>query len=685
MSPVKANSSPFPIAGEAWSDQALADFEEMPEKDHEIWTRLFQHGQSLSGSKPSGKWLKLASSILDELGREKFMAIILWWFPLVNKPRTRPLHEPKLPNNVSQFIIDMVQKTNEDQILAIHPQNMEVLKRLVCFASIIDNHELARALTALALSTYRKIPNIGARAPKVGNACLYALGELPGMTGVDQLAILKTKVRTKSAIKGVEKALHATAERLGISADELEEIGIPSYGMTEVGVLRETMGDFIADARVTSTHSMEVHWEKSGGKPQNSVPASVKEQHGEDLKEFQAAMKDIQKMLPSQRDRLDRLFISRHSWAYTTWRDRYLDHPLMGYLARRIIWTFTTGTAIKAGIYLEGHVVDVYDQLIEGLGDQTTVALWHPIDHSVDDVLAWREWLERHEVQQPFKQAHREVYILTDAERETAIYSNRYAAHVIKQHQFHSLAGVRRWNSTLRLIYDGLYPPTSLSLPEWGLRVEFWTEGAGDDFGTDTNDTGTYLYLITDQVFFLPLDDAQHDAIPLQDIPPLVFSEAMRDVDLFIGVASVGNDPNWFDGGPEGRYRTYWTGYSFGELSTTAKTRKEVLEQIVPRLKIKDRCSFSDKFLSVKGDLRAYKIHIGSGNILMEPNDQYLCIVPQQGGHGAERRDTPLKRNLFLPFEGDNLLSIIISKALLLAEDSKITDTTILSQILRKS
>jgi len=35
--------------------------------------------------------------------------------------------------------------------------------------------------------------------------------------------------------------------------------------------------------------------------------------------------------------------------------------------------------------------------------------------------------------------------------------------------------------------------------------------------------------------------------------------------------------------------------------------------------------------------------------------------------------------NIFLPFEGDNGLSIILSKAMLLAEDYKTTDTTITS------
>lgn len=150
----------------------------------------------------------------------------------------------------------------------------------------------------------------------------------------------------------------------------------------------------------------------------------------------------------------------------------------------------------------------------------------------------------------------------------------------------------------------------------------------------------------------------------------------MRDVDLFVGVASVGNDPNWSDGGPEGRYREYWNSYSFGALSETSATRKTVLQTLVPRLKIADRCSFSDRFLVIRGDLRTYKIHLGSGNILMEPNDEYLCIVP-------DSRSSTTSSDVYLPFEGDRTLSIILSKALLLAADTKIKDQTILQQLNR--
>ncbi len=65
-----------------------------------------------------------------------------------------------------------------------------------------------------------------------------------------------------------------------------------------------------------------------------------------------------------------------------------------------------------------------------------------------------------------------------------------------------------------------------------------------------------------------------------------------------------------------------------------------------------------------------------SANVLMAPNDQYLCIVRGAGNWKSGDK-------LYLPFEGDGTLALILSKAFLLAADDKITDTTILSQIKR--
>ena len=100
--------------------------------------------------------------------------------------------------------------------------------------------------------------------------------------------------------------------------------------------------------------------------------------------------------------------------------------------------------------------------------------------------------------------------------------------------------------------------------------------------------TGVYTYVATDQVRFR---DPAGETVPLDRVPPVVFSEVMRDADLFVGVCSVGNDPEWRDSGgdPAVAYGAYWDEYAFGELSAAAAVRRDLLERLVPKLKIADR------------------------------------------------------------------------------------------------
>lgn len=668
----------LPLApGDIWADTALRDLRSLDTKSKTVWAELLLLCLRATGSAPSSKWLKEVDKYRDSIGSVEFFSKLSAWFPLVDKPRLTPANP-------------------HDHVQTFLPVNADILKGLVWSCSKSDDPEIARFLTALAISAYKKIPGSGPRAGKVGNACLWALGNMAGTEGVAQLSILKLRVKTNTAQKLIANSLEMAARRLGMTPEEIEEMSVPTYGLEEVGLRRYDFGEIISELRVDGSEVKQV-WTRKAGKQLTSVPKAVKEKYPEELKEVAQAVKDIRKMLPAQRDRLDNLFLSQKTWAFSFWRAHYLNHPLVGTIARRLIWKFSREDKAATAIWFDGQLVGRDNQAIQWLDDSTRVELWHPIQIESNVVLEWRQWLLEHEIRQPFKQAYREIYLLTDAERITRIYTNRYAAHILRQHQFNSLCAARGWKNSLRLMVDAEFPPATKALPQWGLRVEYWIEGIGDQYGTDTNESGTYLYLTTDQVRFYRIDAMENRAhaggggyaafhwngrgyaqpLPLEDIPPLVFSEIMRDVDMFVGVASVGNDPGWLDGGAEVRYRDYWHSYSFGELTESSKTRKQVLETLIPRLKLAERCRLTDKFLIVRGDLRTYKIHLGSANILMEPNDQYLCIVP------ARRSGEMGRDKLFVPFEGDQTLAIILSKAFLLADDRKITDPTITRQLKR--
>jgi hypothetical protein len=669
------------VEGEAWVEQAIADLNAADETVRIAWLELLNLCLKASGSSPSDRWLKSAEKFIEKIGQSRFTRNVAQWFSLVDKPRTRR--------------IETWSQWQPDPNQMITPVNADILRGLAWLCAIEENRETARALTALAISAYRKVPNIGPRCVRLGNACVWALGHMPGTEGIGQLALLKLKVKFGTAQKGIASALTAAAKSLGLPPEEIEEMSVPTYGLEEVGIGRKQFGEYTAELTVTGTKAAELCWIKPDGKKQTSVPQAVKTAYAEGLKEISQAVKDIRKMLPAQLERIENLYLEQKRWAMQIWRERYLNHPLIGTLARRIIWQFTSDARTETGIWHGGQIVGRDGRALDWLDDRAQVELWHPIYETTETILAWRDWLAAREIQQPFKQAYREIYLLTDAERTTRTYSNRFAAHIIKQHQFNALCGVRGWTNQLRLMVDSEYPPAMRIMRAWGLRAEFWVEGIGDNYGTDTTDAGTYLYLTTDQVRFYPIDAQDNyahadgggyhggyfyqnspiDPLPLEQIPPLVLSEIMRDVDLFVGVGSVAGDPSWADGGPRGRYQDYWASYSFGDLSETAKTRKQVLNRLIPHLKIADRCQVTDKFLVVRGDIRTYKIHLGSGNILMEPNDKYLCIVQARGEstNGAEK--------VWLPFEGDNRLTVILSKAFLLADDRSIKDPTILRQI----
>ncbi|MFG0285507.1 MAG: DUF4132 domain-containing protein, partial [Phycisphaerales bacterium JB039] len=686
---------PLPmLPGEAWSNRAMTDLRAMPEPRRRAWIDLLDHCQGARSANPSANWVRGAGALLAPVDR--FADTIIPWLALVDKPSSEQRHP-------------LYAGAPDPTHLIIDP-HADLLKGLCWACAQVHSPDLTRALGALAISCYRKVPGIGPRAVRIGNAAVWALGQTPGPEALGQLAMLRIKVKFGGAQKAIEKALDSAAAREGLPREEVEELAVPAYGLTDVGRREERLGEYTAELVIEGA-AAELRWRKADGKLQKSVPAAVKRDHGDDLKELKAAAKDIQKMLPAQRDRIDQLFCQRKSWPVAQWRERYLDHPLVGVIARRLIWTIRSGDETRDVIWVNGEdgaggsLMTLSGTPVEpgasgtgiraGRGAGTappTVELWHPLGRDTADVLAWREFLEKRRIRQPFKQAHREVYLLTDAERTTNVYSNRYAAHILRQHQFHALCAARGWKNQLRLLVDQEFPPATRLLAQWGLRAEFWIEGAGDEYGKDTNENATFHYLVTDQVRFYPLNAAPRMAhaggggystwgaegsdtpIPLEQVPALVFSEIMRDVDLFVGVASVGNNPEWSDGGPEGRYREYWHDFSFGELSATAETRREILERLLPRLKIAPQCELDGRFLRICGTRRTYRIHLGSSNILMEPGDAYLCIVPSG-------RQAVAGGDIWLPFEGDRTLSVILSKALLLAADDKITDRTILSQI----
>ncbi len=668
-----APSDTIPLKpGDAWADLALTHLESLTTPQRTKWASLLEHAKSQKTNRPSNAWRKKAVALIKDIGDDTFSAAAIQWLQALDLPRSAPIPA-----------IDYYDQGSREEHIAGHltpdlaaklldPDNSLILRGIVFAAGALKRSDLTRAIGSAIISAYIKIPNFGCRSGIVGNACIIALSDDATPEGLVQLDIARNKVKYVQAQKLLYKAFNDAAAVLGITQEQMADMIVPTYNLDSQGKTTIEFGSARCTFQVDASETISFGWTLDSGKTQASIPAQVKTDHAARLKDLTKTAKEAQSILRIQKSRLESTYLTGRSWSFPEWKKYIAGHPLVGTLASRLVWFFLPdqpGVTGFSAIVREGTLIDSSGNGVSP-ADDSTVKLWHPLFEPPASALAWRRWIESQQIVQPFKQAHREVYLLTDAETRTHNYSNRFAAHIIRQHQFKALCDARGWGFDLHIQSADTGAGNAIKpLPVHGLVAEYWVQ----PIATGTGPSGVFLHLATDQVRFYQVND-RNTPLPLASIPPLVLSEVMRDVDLFVGVSSVANDPNWTDSGSDQRYTNYWHDYSFGDLSASAITRRELLQTIVPRLKIAQVCSFEDKWLIVKGKLHTYKIHLGSGNIQMQPNNQYLCIVPSAAAGKTAG-------SIYLPFEGDSTLSVIISKAIMLAADDKITDTSITRQI----
>ncbi|WP_371779793.1 DUF4132 domain-containing protein [Streptosporangium subroseum] len=402
------------------------------------------------------------------------------------------------------------------------------------------------------------------------------------------------------------------------------------------GRLRQAVGEHTAV--ISTDGKVELSW-WHGDKKLKAVPAAVKREHPEEVKR----LRELAKQTAQQQATLIRALEAGCAGETAPPYRQLEGHPVTD----RLIWEFE----VSPGVWRAELGLTVPD---------VPVRLWHPARASLEEVRAWREVVQGKELRQPYKQAFREVYLLTPAEEETRDHSRRFSNHLLRYGQAKTLLTNRGWTGMTLGHWDwegGSDECVAVKKLPGGLTVTW--DFHLDEGSAERDNVGPVSICVSGDIRFL----SGASPVPLAEVPPLVLSEALRDADLAVGVTSTGLDPNG--------HGDYWQSYSFGALAESAQVRRDALSRLIGRTTIADRCTMTDRFLVIRGDLRTYKIHLGSANILMEPNDAYLCIVSGRDPHSR----------LFLPFEEDGRLALILSKAFLLANDTAITDASITRQI----
>ena len=312
---------------------------------------------------------------------------------------------------------------------------------------------------------------------------------------------------------------------------------------------------------------------------------------------------------------------------------RIMEHPVVRAMLSKLV-LFNPENQ-DSGFWQDGKLLSA-EGILTPLKADDKLLIAHPshLFYAVQWDL-YQKYLFDKELKQPFKQVFRELYIPTKDELETSNRSERYQGHQVQPQKTVALLRSRGWTVNYEEGLQRVYHKE-------GFRATIYA--AADWYTPSDVEAPTLEYVV-----FYSLKDGKE--VPMKDINPVIFSEVMRDVDLVVSVAHVGEvDP---------------------EASHSTMQMRAALARESARLFKLTNVEVKERHILIKGKLGEYSIHLGSG--MVSQGGLQLSILAVQSQH---------RGRVFLPFVDDDPKSAeIISKMRLFAEDDKIKDPTILSQI----
>ena len=365
-----------------------------------------------------------------------------------------------------------------------------------------------------------------------------------------------------------------------------------------------------------------------GGKALKSVPAKIKKH------ETTVALTELVKTLTEQYRRT-RLMLERAMEDRTVFSFAELSalsaHPVVYTMLKNLV--LVSDGAV--GFLAEGGLRDAAGD-VKAVEDGAEIRIAHPFDLYARG--CWREYqkhLYENKITQPFRQVFRELYIKT-AEEMNLHHSLRYAGNQIQPAKTVGALKSRRWVADIEDGLQKVYYKENIVAQIYALAD--WFSPADIEAPT------------LEWVCFT--DRRTGEEMRIADIPDIVFSEVMRDVDLAVSVAHAGGvDPE--------------TSHS------TMEMRAAILSFVLPMFRI-NNVKVEGHHAIIEGKLAEYSVHLGSG-VVHQIGGAMIPVLPVHSQH---------KGKIFLPFvDDDPKTAEIISKVLLFAEDGKIKDPAILESI----
>jgi hypothetical protein len=454
----------------------------------------------------------------------------------------------------------------------------------------------------------------------------------------ERYEVLQEYAKYARSLGSMSRASAVRAAEIGI-ANLARTAGFPDAVRFEWEMEAQSVADLAAGPQsatvsgVTVTLALDdgkpVLTVAKGGKPLKAIPPAVKKH--EKVAELADRKQHLTRQGSRVRKSLEAMMCRGDEFTGEELK-KLMTHPLIAPLLGRLV---VVGEGVAGYPAEGGKALETHAGKLEPVKKGERLRIAHPTDlYTAGEWEKWQHDCFARERVQPFKQVFRELYLLTDQEKADGNVSHRYAGQQVQPRKGAALLNGRGWSTEdyTRMFHEaGIRCTFTVRFGGWTpLDVEGWT---------------------LEDIRFFRRD--VWEPMPLAEVPPRVFSEAMRDLDLVVSVAHAGQvDP---------------------EASASTVEMRAALVRETSRLLRMSNVRVERSHAFVDGQLGRYSVHLGSGTVHRLPGGS-VCIVPVHAQH---------RGRLFLPFADDDPRTAeVTSKVLLLARDNEIQDPTILQQLL---
>ncbi len=353
--------------------------------------------------------------------------------------------------------------------------------------------------------------------------CLRAMGTTDAIAKIAKLA---STPGLKSLKKKAQAMIEAIAAENKLTREELEDRIIPDLGLAAIVILDYGVRKFT----VVLDSQLKPALQDADAKILYTLPRATKTDDALLAREAAKQWKRIKELLAElakvQSERLEKSMCSVRTWTLTDFDQLLVQHPVMQYLVRRLVWYKTEDTRLGAPVTFrvsdDNTLADDNDLPIT-LNAADRVGIVHPVQLGDQLLRKWGDLFAEYDIIQPFSQLGRPVHHLESHEMD-AFAINRFDKQWLRPEllvwPLERLGWIRGCTNN-----DGMFNQMIMQFPYCDTSAYLQLDGMNSAYFSDSS--GQIIY----SCFFVPGAKKQADAnssIKLSCVNKTIVSEVLN-------------------------------------------------------------------------------------------------------------------------------------------------------------